>query len=175
MREVFLQSLAFGALKRSSQIAPTGSITRDVNFRILQETHHDGFRPSEGTSFVLVHAKASCTGFRRVARRSFILREDFFVVIASKLLGNFFRCSPFLLTQFASHLQLSVGAFRCSQVMLSFVFVARHSKPRQGSIHTTVGHNQKQIAIVQDWRTPAHWFYAVFWVIFFRSNSSGDR
>ena len=43
--------------------------------------------------------------------QSLILREDTFVVIASKPLGNLFRCSPFLLTQFASFFQLSVALF----------------------------------------------------------------
>ena len=35
VRVVFLQALGFGALKRSSIIAPTGSMTRDMNFPIL--------------------------------------------------------------------------------------------------------------------------------------------
>jgi hypothetical protein len=41
--------------------------------------------------------------------QSLTLREDVSVVIASKPLGNWFRCSPFLLTQFASRFQLSVA------------------------------------------------------------------
>ena len=40
-----------------------------------------------------------------------ILREDTFVVIASKPLGNLFLCSPFLLTQLASRFELSVAFF----------------------------------------------------------------
>jgi hypothetical protein len=44
--------------------------------------------------------------------QSLILREDTFVVIASTPLGNLFRCSSFLLTQFANHFQLSVNALK---------------------------------------------------------------
>ncbi len=43
--------------------------------------------------------------------QSLILREDTSVVIASKPLGNLFRCSPFLLTRFASRFELSVAFF----------------------------------------------------------------
>jgi hypothetical protein len=41
--------------------------------------------------------------------QSLTLREDVSVVVASKSLGNLFRCSPFLLTQFASSFKLSVA------------------------------------------------------------------
>ena len=77
----------------------------------LSHTSKVGMQGSRRSKMATPHSDFGLHDARVVPLQSPILRDDTFFIIASTLLGNLFRCRPFLFAQFASRCQLSSRSF----------------------------------------------------------------